>query len=275
MRRVTLWYLRSWLALRRTLPRTRRLLEDFKADVVVGDEEFSGMVAAGDGGLKRVFISDELELGFARTWIARKVEGRVERWYGKLQSSVDRLVVPELGEDSGNRFYVGPIVRPVTLGRDAARAEHGLPDGPMVLFSMSGSGLGLDLVRRTAEALRSAALDGAFLAVTGNRGRKLAMEGVYDLGVVSDNQNLVAAADLVVSTAGKSTIDEAAASGTPAVVIPIRYHAEQERNAASLGYRAKDVSRLQELIQSKIGRREAPRDFRGAKDASRLILSLP
>jgi len=91
---------------------------------------------------------------------------------------------------------------------------------------------------------------------------------------VPDNQNLVACADLVVSTAGKSTIDEAAAAGTPIVVVPIRYHAEQERNAKALGYGPETRDRLAELLKEKIGARETPRNFGGGETASRLILSL-
>ena len=51
------------------------------------------------------------------------------------------------------------------------------------------------------------------------------------LGLERDNQDFVAAADLVISTAGKSTIDEAVSYGSPLIVIPIRHHSEQERNA--------------------------------------------
>ena len=124
------------------------------------------------------------------------------------------------------------------------------------------------------DAMAGAGLSGAALVVTGNRGPRIEGEGVYDLGVVPDNQNLVAAADLVVSTAGKSTIDEAAAAGTPIIVVPIRHHAEQERNAAALGFSYADREKLPGLMAARTGRRGPPREFRGEVDASRLILSL-
>jgi len=73
MSRVALWYVRSWIANRRTVPRTRRLLDAYTPDLVVCDEEFSGMVAAGERRVKRVFIADELALGFARSWLSRKI----------------------------------------------------------------------------------------------------------------------------------------------------------------------------------------------------------
>ena len=274
MSRVALWYVRSWIANRRTIPRTRRLMNAFAPDIVVCDEEFSGVVVAGERGLRRVFVADELSLGFARTWFARKIERRVEGWYKGLQESVDLLIVPETGESGGNRRFVGPIVRSITKSPSEAKASYSLPAGGMVLFATSGSGLGRELALHVRDAIVAAGLPGVSFVVTGNRGPRIDGQAVYDLGVIPDNQNLVAAADLVVSTAGKSTIDEAAAAGTPIIVIPIRRHAEQERNAAALGYTSEDVSRLPRLILELFGRRLPPRRFNGEAEASRAILSL-
>jgi UDP-N-acetylglucosamine--N-acetylmuramyl-(pentapeptide) pyrophosphoryl-undecaprenol N-acetylglucosamine transferase len=274
MRFVTLWYARSWLALRRTRGRTEKLVDAYSPDLVVCDEEFSGISVAERKGIKRVFISDELELGFARSWLSRKVEGRVERWYAKLQGSVDLLIIPEEGSDSGNRRYVGPIVRRPTAPCGEVRRRHSLPDGQMILFSMSGSGIGTELLRRVLAASDVVRASGGLLAVTGNRGPRVEGARVFDLGVVSDNQDLIACADLVVSTAGKSVIDEAASAGAPIVAIPIRYHAEQERNARALGYRYEDLHRLPELISEKLGRRAPGRRFTGEVAAADAILSL-
>ena len=273
MRWASLWYLRSWRAHRRNVGRVERLFDSFPHDLVVCDEEFSGIAVAERRGERRVFISDELELGFARSWLARRIEHRVERWYRHLQDSVDLLVLPEEGEDSGNRRFVGPMVRPPTLSCGDARKKYGIPEGRMVLFSTSGSGVGRELAARLAASLAGAE-PGLWLVVTGNRGDRLSGERVHDLGVVEDNQNLVACADVVVSTAGKSTIDEASAAGTPIVVIPIRHHAEQERNAAALGYTSADSRRLPELVRSKLGTRGEPRRHAGEKKAADAILSL-
>jgi len=274
MSQVALWYLRSWLANRRTIPRTRHLIDAYHPDVVVGDEEFSGVVVAGERGIKRVFLSDELELGFARTWLARRIEGRVERWYGDLVRSVDVLIVSEEGTDDGNRVYVGPIARKTTGSCQDTRARFGLPSGRMILLALSGSGLGRELATDLVRAPGSTGLEDSFLAVVGNRGRKLTGEGVYDLGVVPDGQDLVSCADVVVSLAGKSTIDEAEAAGSPIIAIPIRHHAEQERNASALGYSADDSRRVLELVRQKIGVRRPPRPYDGEVRAAQAILSL-
>lgn len=274
MRRVALWYIRSWFAYRRTLKRTERLFDDYGPDLVVGDEEFTGMGVAERRGKKRVFISDELTLGFGRTWISRKLEDRVEGWYRRLQDTVDLLIIPENGSDSGNRRFVGPIVRPRSGDCVDVRRKFNLPDGKLILFSTSGSGIGRELLDAVIGALKDPRLRGVNIVVTGNRGSKIEMDSVLDLGLVSENQDLIACADLVVSTAGKSTIDEAQAAGTPIIAIPIKYHAEQERNAATLGYNSDDAKRLPDLIASKISQRGPPLNFDGEVEASRLILSV-
>ncbi len=274
MKGALLWYVRSWLAYRRTLPRARRLLLEYAPDVVVGDEEFTTVSAAIEARKPAVMVSDELELGFARGWAARRFERRVEQWYQGLQEGVRLLVVPEKGEDAGNVRRVGPIVRGLTGGRDETRARFGLPRGRMVLLCMSGSGIGDYLFRGTEEGVRSLDDPDAFLVVVGNRGARHSGYRVHDVGVVPDAQDLVAAADLVVSCAGKSTIDEAAAYGTPIVAIPIRNHAEQERNAASLGLRADDLGRLPSLVKEMVGRRSDPRPSEGAERAADLIRSV-
>lgn len=274
MRWTALWYIRSWLAYKRTMRRTEQLFDVYSPDIVIGDEEFTGMEVARRRGRQRVFISDELMLGFGRTWLSKKIEARVEKWYRQLQRSVDLLIIPDEGADTGNMRHVGPIVRGRTSDCESLRRKYHLPNGKMILFSMSGSGIGEELLRRTVVAMSEAHVEGAFLAVTGNRGKRVTGQGVFDLGLVPDNQDLVGCADLVISLAGKSTIDEANAAGTPIVVIPIKNHAEQERNAADLGYNYRDSSRLAELIRTKIGQRGPAKKFAGETEASRLILSL-
>ena len=273
MKGAAAWYVRSWLAQRRNVRRAEALLDSFRPDLVVCDEEFSGKAAAERSGTRREFISDELEHGYARTRVAKMIERRGQGWYRRLQGSVDLLIGPEEGRDEGNRRYVGPIVRPPTMGCDEARGRYGLPPGRMVLLSLSGSGVGRELAPKAAAAV-SGLGGGAFLVIAGNRGGRLSAEGVYDLGVVPDNQDLVRCADLVITMAGKSTIDEAAAAGTPAIAIPIRHHAEQERNASGLGCGPGDSERLGELVAQRIGKRSPPRAFGGGTTAAGLIEAL-
>jgi UDP-N-acetylglucosamine--N-acetylmuramyl-(pentapeptide) pyrophosphoryl-undecaprenol N-acetylglucosamine transferase len=270
MKNASLWYLRYWIGFRRSKKRIGHLMARIRPDLVVGDEEFAGLELAKERGLRHAMISDELELGFARSWLAERIERRAERWYRALAQSVDMLIVPDEGKDEGNVHHVGPIVRNATKSREEVRSELSIPSGQRIVFlSLSGAGLSNHLVEPTIEAVRGAA--DVTLLIAGNRGKKIEGQRVNDLGVVRDNQNLVAAADLVVSTAGKSTIDEAFNFGTPIIAIPMKNHAEQERNGSALGYRFEDVHRLGELVRSKLGKRMDPRSFDGAKRVAELL----
>lgn len=278
MRYPSIWYLRYWRGYRASRSRMLALIETLKPTLVVGDEEFSSVSIALERRIPNVLISDELELGFAQSAVSRFIERRVSEWYTALQRNVPHLLVPDFGSDRGNIHFIEPIVRNATKSREDTLRDVGLDtDSRVVLLSASGSGIGYFLLRATLNSLRGLRLPEVKLVVTGIvDGRDDGKEGddVRYLGVYRDNQNLVAAADLVISTAGKSTMDEAASFGSPLIAIPIKNHAEQERNAASLGFEYSDVSRLGELIPAYLGRRSASRNYLGAERASAYLANI-
>ena len=71
--------------------------------------------------------------------------------------------------------------------------------------------------------------------------------------------------------AGKSTIDEAIAYGTPSIFIPIKGHFEQEDNAKKQGFVFEDIKRLEELILEKIEQKRNQSDTNGASVAAEFI----
>jgi UDP-N-acetylglucosamine--N-acetylmuramyl-(pentapeptide) pyrophosphoryl-undecaprenol N-acetylglucosamine transferase len=264
MRYPALWYIRYWSGYRSTKSRMLELMGRLKPELVVGDEEFSSVSLALEGKIKHAMVSDELELGFARSPLSRYIEHRVSRWYTALQESVSNILVPDFGSDYRNVHFMSPVVRTATADRRTVVESLGLsPDSKMILLSASGSGIGEFLLKSTVAALERLKIPDAKLVVTGLTDHKLGGDAVY-LGVYRDNQNLVAAADLVISTAGKSTIDEALNFGSPIIVIPIKNHSEQERNAKSLGFSHDDISRLHELIPKYLGQRTSPKTYPGA-----------
>ncbi len=274
MRRPGIWYMKYWSGYRSTKRKMLELIDQLAPQFVIGDEEFSSVTLAVEKGIKHVLISDELDLGFARGVLSRYIENRVSKWYTDLQRSVSHLLIPEFGTDRGNIHFVSPVVREVDRSRDQVLADLDLsPSSSFILFSASGSGIGRFLFEPVLRAFRELDLPGTTLVVTGLTGTP-SEKGVTHLGVQRDNQNLVAAADLVVSTAGKSTIDEAASYGSPIVVIPIKNHTEQERNAKALGYSSEDITRIGSLITKHLGRRTEPRNYQGAENVASYVSSL-
>ncbi|MFB5620995.1 MAG: glycosyltransferase, partial [Nitrosopumilus sp.] len=72
------------------------------------------------------------------------------------------------------------------------------------------------------------------------------------LQFVPNLNEYIYACDLVISLAGKSTIDESIVYNTPGIFIPLKNHFEQEEGAKKLGFKFNDIFRLEELIQEKI-----------------------
>jgi UDP-N-acetylglucosamine--N-acetylmuramyl-(pentapeptide) pyrophosphoryl-undecaprenol N-acetylglucosamine transferase len=276
MKLAALWYLRYWLGYRSTKKKMAELVGRLNPGLIVGDEEFSSVSLALQLGIKHAMMSDELQLGFARSAIAKRVEARVSRWYTDLQRSVSYLLVPAFGADHDNIRYMTPVTREVTKTRDEAREEHKLPlDSSVVLFSASGSGTGRFLLARSLVAFRKVSSRSEVFVTTGSpKVQSWSDKNVRELGIVRDNQNLIAAADLVISTAVKSTIDESASSGTPIIAVPIKNHAEQERNAAELGFKSEDMERLEELIPKFLGKRTEPAHYAGAARTADFLASL-
>ena len=82
---------------------------------------------------------------------------------------------------------------------------------------------------------------------------------------------MIYASDLIISLAGKSTIDEAKAYGTPGIFIPIKGHFEQEDNAKREGFVFEDINRLDELVLEKLEQKRNKINTEGAKLASEII----
>ena len=74
------------------------------------------------------------------------------------------------------------------------------------------------------------------------------------MGFVENLHEIIFAADLVISLAGKSTIDESVVYGTPGIFIPIKNHFEQEDNAKEMGFNFEDIFDLENLIRQNINK---------------------
>ena len=94
------------------------------------------------------------------------------------------------------------------------------------------------------------------------------------MGFVNNLHEIIYAADVLVSLAGKSTIDEAREYGTPSIFIPIEGHFEQEDNAREIGFSYEDVNRLDELILKKLEEKRIPIKSQGVQKASEIIKNL-
>jgi len=242
--------------------------------LVVSDEDFASIAIAEEMNRKRVLVTDILETHFTKG-AASLVEKKMNKSMREMMGRCDCVIIPDTGEDRGNLRYVGPIVRKVAADRETLRRRFNITRKTIVA-SVGGTDAGRHLIEKTVEAYNKLKekLDADLIVVPGPSLKLPASDDYRDLGFVENLHELIYAADLVVSLAGRSTMDESMAYGTPGIFIPIKGHFEQEEGAARLGYKPDDILRLESLIEEKIGRRSEKADASGAQKAADIISKL-
>tara|TARA_B100000809_G_scaffold37569_1_gene32872 strand:- start:129 stop:623 length:495 start_codon:yes stop_codon:yes gene_type:complete len=154
----------------------------------------------------------------------------------------DIVILPENGDDQDNIRRVGPIVRHTNYSREELRKKNSF-EKKTIVISIGGTDTGLFLIEKALDTISKINQDIEVILVSGPAISKK-FENVRNLGFVDNLHELIFAADLLISLAGKSTIDEANAYGTPGIFIPIKGHFEQEDNAREEGFVFDDIKGL-------------------------------
>lgn len=238
--------------------------------LVVSDEDFASLSFAQNKKIPTILITDILETKFT-TGFASLIEKKMNKSMNQIIKNCDKVIVPEVGENLENINYVGPIVREIKDTREELRRKFSF-NKKTVIVSIGGTDAGLFLIQKVLQ-LRSKLTDCEIVIVSGpslNNNFKDAR----NLGFINNLHEAIYAADVIVSLAGKSTIDEANEYGTPGIFIPIKGHFEQEDNARIEGFGFEDLDRLDKLIIDKLEEKRKPLKNEGAKKASKIIQDL-
>jgi UDP-N-acetylglucosamine--N-acetylmuramyl-(pentapeptide) pyrophosphoryl-undecaprenol N-acetylglucosamine transferase len=179
------------------------------------------------------------------------------------------VIIPEEGYDQGNIKRVGPIIREINFSREELREKFSF-NKTTIIISIGGTNAGLFLIEKSIESILKINQDIEIVVVSGPAISKK-FSNVRNLGFVDNLHELIFASDLIISLAGKSTIDEAKAYGTPGIFIPIKGHFEQEDNAKTEGFIFEDINRLETLISEKLEQKRNKINTNGAKLASEII----
>jgi len=217
-------------------------------------------------------ILNGLRHDFATDPTSRLFEGYGNFWFSRLARQIDLILALDDAPPWPNVRRINPIVRPFSASREQLREDLFFRK-KTVLVTAGGTAIGEFLIREAVKAFRALRLDDVSMVIVS--GPKLKAEpepGVYTYGFLPNLQDYVLAADLVITTGGKGTLNEALAAGTPVIAIPPMGHTEAERNAATLGYRHEDLGRLRELIVEKLALGRLPPQRSGNADAIQTLL---
>ena len=247
---------------------SEKILETNRTDLVISDEDFASLTVAQNLKIPNILITDVLETKFTKG-IASLIERKMNKSMMNIVKNCDVVIIPEKGDDYDNIKKVGPIVREINISRKELRKKFSW-DKITIVISIGGTSAGLFLIDKSIEAILKINQDIEIIVVSGPSVSKK-FENVKNLGFVDNLHELILASNLIISLAGKSTIDEAKAYGTPGIFIPIKDHFEQEDNAKMEGFVFEDVNRLDELILEKLEQKRNEIKTDGVKIASEII----
>jgi len=213
-------------------------------------------------------ITDVLETKFTKG-IASFIEKKMNKSMMNIIKNCDVVIIPENGVDVDNIRRIGPIVREINFSREELRKKFSF-NKKTILISVGGTDAGLFLIQKSIESILKLNLDIEIILVTGPSITKK-FDNVKNLGFVDNLHELIYASDVVISLAGKSTIDEAKAYGTPGIFIPIKDHFEQENNSKNEGFSFNDINKLDELILEKLDKKRNKVNTNGAELAAEII----
>jgi UDP-N-acetylglucosamine--N-acetylmuramyl-(pentapeptide) pyrophosphoryl-undecaprenol N-acetylglucosamine transferase len=253
--------------------------------LIVSDEDFASITVGKNRNMKRILITDILKTHFLKG-LPSIIEYGMNRSLERMIRSCDHVIIPDYGSDVDNKSYIGPIVRELTtIDREALRKKFEMYK-PTILLTIGGTTSGKYLIEMTIKAFKKLRmkLDINLLIVSG-----LSVEvqdkllctsntdNIINLGFVNNLHEYIYASDLVVSLAGRSTIDESIVYKTPGIFIPIKNHFEQEENARRMGYNYEDIFRLESLILEKFNKMSLTANDKnitqvGSEKAAKIIL---
>ena len=247
---------------------SEKIIKKNNSELVISDEDFASLTIAQELKIPNILITDVLETKFTKG-IASFIEKKMNKSMMNIIKNCDVVIIPENGEDVDNIRRIGPIVREINLSREELRKKFSF-NKKTILISVGGTDAGLFLIQKSIESILKLNLDIEIILVTGPSITKK-FDNVKNLGFVDNLHELIYASDVVISLAGKSTIDEAKAYGTPGIFIPIKDHFEQENNSKNEGFTFNDINKLDELILEKLDKKRNKVNTNGAELAAEII----
>jgi UDP-N-acetylglucosamine--N-acetylmuramyl-(pentapeptide) pyrophosphoryl-undecaprenol N-acetylglucosamine transferase len=247
---------------------SEKIIKTNNSDLIISDEDFASLIVAQNLKIPNILITDVLETKFTKG-IASLIERKMNKSMMNIIKKCDVVIIPEEGHDQGNIKRVGPIVREINFSREELREKFSF-NKTTIIISIGGTDAGLFLIEKSIESILKINQDIEIIVVSGPAISKK-FSNVRNLGFVDNLHELIFASDLIISLAGKSTIDEAKAYGTPGIFIPIKGHFEQEDNAKTEGFIFEDINRLETLISEKLEQKRNKINTNGAKLASEII----
>ena len=272
LKNSTRWLWNYYQYYKRCKKSAKKIIDVDSPRLVISDEDFASLTVAQNKKIPTILITDIVQTNFVNG-ITSFIEKKMNKSMQTIMKKCDIVIIPENGSDEGNIRRVGSIVRQINFSREELRKKFSF-DKKTIVISIGGTDAGLFLIEKTLESILKINQDLNVIVVSGPSLSKKFGNNIRNLGFVSNLHEIIFAADVIVSLAGKSTIDEAKAYGTPGIFIPIKGHFEQEDNAREEGFVFEDINKLDKLLLEKLEQKRNPLETKGAINAYNIIKKL-
>ena len=249
-----IWHnVKTAVNIRRSLRKADRIIASFQPDVIVGTGGYASFPMLKEGARHHIPTA---------VHEANAVPGLTTRM---VADQADRILVAfaESRDQYKNRDRVYPVGMPVReeffyTDRAAARKRLGLDERPFIVSAWGSLGA-REMNKKMADFIALECAEGEpfqHVHATGSFGWRWMPDYVKEKGVTIEKHpavklqeyiynmpELMAAADLVISRAGSSSLNEIAAAGTPCIIVPSPNVTDnhQEKNARILEARGAAV----------------------------------
>jgi UDP-N-acetylglucosamine--N-acetylmuramyl-(pentapeptide) pyrophosphoryl-undecaprenol N-acetylglucosamine transferase len=269
------WLIKYLLYYKKCKEIAKKIIGTNIEELIVSDEDFASISIAEEKNLKRILITDIINTSFTKG-ITSIIEKKMNKRLCQIIKKCDCVIIPDYGCDTENFRYVGPIVREILERRETLRKRFNFTKKTIVV-SVGGTDAGKYLIEKVIDSFRrlKAKLDIDLIVVTGPSLQISPAEDFRLFGYVPNLNEYIYASDLIISLAGRSTMDESIVYNIPGIFIPLKNHYEQEEGAKRLGFEYKDILRLDKLIEEKLNSNSTRKNTasNGAKKAADIISS--
>ncbi|HEX6672570.1 MAG TPA: glycosyltransferase [Nitrososphaeraceae archaeon] len=269
------WLIKYLLYYKKCKEIAKKIIGTNIEELIVSDEDFASISIAEEKNLKRILITDIINTSFTKG-ITSIIEKKMNKRLCQIIKKCDCVIIPDYGCDTENFRYVGPIVREILERRETLRKRFNFTKKTIVV-SVGGTDAGKYLIEKVIDSFRrlKAKLDIDLIVVTGPSLQISPAEDFRLFGYVPNLNEYIYASDLIISLAGRSTMDESIVYNIPGIFIPLKNHYEQEEGAKRLGFEYKDILRLDKLIEEKLSSNSTRKNTasNGAKKAADIISS--
>ena len=183
-----------------------KIISDEKPKLIISDEDFASVAIAQKRKIPNIIITDILETKFT-TGFGGMIEKKMNKTMQIMLDRANKVIIPELGKNQNNIIRTGPIVRKIEKNRDEIRKALNF-EKKIIVLSVGGTDAGIFLIKQTIEAVKKIQSDLDLILVSGPKITEKFSESIKNLGFVKNLHEIIFASDLVISLAGKSTIDE-------------------------------------------------------------------